>query len=213
MSKSPGSSGAFNKECPICLTEDKKGMWKLDCNHCAHLECLKGMNKLVCPMCRADIKNLPLEINQNIENNHDNYQRERDAEYDRMIGRMAEEEGANRVARITLEGEIRLALQYLVSLGIPPERLPSINMEIYNSGPLPPQGAVYHTIVTNTINQIQQELDQDLVEEEEEDEDDEESESGSEEEVIELRNLRPLSISEFLGALAGASMLSTLRRN
>lgn len=198
----------FNKECPICLTEGEK-MWKLNCKHCAHLECLKGMNKLVCPICRANITNLPPEIKQNIEKNNDDYQREQNEYHDQMIRRMVEEEqGDIPTVRMSIETEIQLAFQYLASLGVPRTRIPRVNMEVYSDGPLPPQGAVFQTVVDGSINHIQQELDQEVVEEEGE----EESYSSSEEETVDLRSLRPFSFSEFLGALAGASVISSMRR-
>lgn len=167
------------------------------------------MNKLVCPICRADITNLPLEIKQSIEKNNDDYQREQNEYHDRMIRRMIEEEGDIQITRVPIETEIQLALQYLVSLGIPRTRLPRVDMEVYNDGPLPPQGSIFQAIVGGSINHIQQELDQEIVEEEGEEE---ESYSSSEEETVDLRTLRPFSFFEFLGVLAGASVISSMRR-
>lgn len=49
-------NGESNTECPICLEKlRKKNTYILECNHCAHPECLKGLIKPECPLCREKL--------------------------------------------------------------------------------------------------------------------------------------------------------------
>ena len=73
-----------NAECPICLDDidlKKKNSYRvLICGHKSHLDCLGGMNKFECPLCRFEIptNSLPQTIVTKIEENMEQYEKERD---------------------------------------------------------------------------------------------------------------------------------------
>lgn len=69
--------------CAICIDDigvscDKS--FKLECGHTFHKECLKGLVKKECPMCRRLIEKLPDDISELIEENMENYRIERQEE-------------------------------------------------------------------------------------------------------------------------------------
>lgn len=68
-------------DCCICLenmAEDKgKATYVLTCGHGFHCECLEGLYKKSCPMCRALITKLPTSINRKISQNADREAQER----------------------------------------------------------------------------------------------------------------------------------------
>jgi len=68
-------SVAFNSECPICLCEGD-GMHVLNCGHAFHLDCCKGLSKMICPMCNAKITNLPSQLCSAIAKNKDKYKKQ-----------------------------------------------------------------------------------------------------------------------------------------
>ena len=69
--------------CAICIDNigaprDKN--LKLKCGHIFHKECLKGLVKRECPLCRRVIKKLPRDISESIEGNIERYRIERQEE-------------------------------------------------------------------------------------------------------------------------------------
>lgn len=60
----------INKECPICLESCDLSPWfEMSCNHGCHYECMFGLCKTECPVCRKEIKNLSEELINTIKIN------------------------------------------------------------------------------------------------------------------------------------------------
>jgi Ring finger domain len=66
--------------CAICIDEIRDKSFKLGCGHTFHRECLKGLVKKECPLCRRLIKKLPDDISESIEENMESYRIERQEE-------------------------------------------------------------------------------------------------------------------------------------
>lgn len=70
-------------DCSICLCEvEQKEDCELKCNHIHHIDCLKGLRQLKCPVCRAPLEGNRLDkktIN-NIKQNIEKDKKEKEAE-------------------------------------------------------------------------------------------------------------------------------------
>jgi hypothetical protein len=66
--------------CAICIDEICNKSYKLECGHIFHKECLKGLIKKECPLCRRLLKKLPDDISESIEKNIESYRVERQEE-------------------------------------------------------------------------------------------------------------------------------------
>ncbi len=66
---------SFCNECPICL-ETTADMFTMSCLHCVHLECVEGMNKKECPICRKEVTNWPEAVSDKILQNGKEYKDE-----------------------------------------------------------------------------------------------------------------------------------------
>jgi hypothetical protein len=148
---------AINKECPVCLEDTEDGMFLLECNHRCHLDCIKGMNKMECPICRAEMKNLPKKVGETISSNGRIYAQEQEDAQRRDIMQMIQNETSQEVfARLPPQMEFMLAMRYLQQLGIPPSRIPSRGLlEIDPESPLPPPGTIFRTAVSRMVDEIQ----------------------------------------------------------
>ena len=145
----------LNKECPICLEEGD--MYLLTCHHQFHLDCLRGLNQLVCPMCRAPIINLPNDVKLAIEKNGKDYKKEQEEENEQEFMRMIE---SSPIYRIPPQMEIFLAMRYLMQLGIPLSLIPlRVNLELDPESPLPAPGSIFQNTVTRMIMDIKRNLD------------------------------------------------------
>lgn len=143
----------LNTDCPICLEEDDKKWILLSCTHRAHKECLKGMNKLECPICRSKIINLPQDIKSIIESNRVEYAEERQVEEEAEIRDMYQnqvlQEPPPQIA-------IMLALRYVHQLGIPTHIIPNeISLEVDPGSPLPPTIFIFNQAVLQIMKCIQ----------------------------------------------------------
>jgi len=67
--------------CPICLCDDTTGFKTFSCGHGMHLECMKGMGNKACPTCRAEIKEWPKELEEELIKNKTKYAND-DVEHD-----------------------------------------------------------------------------------------------------------------------------------
>ena len=139
-----------NKTCPICLsdfTPDEKNVLSLSCLHAFHNECLAGITKKECPMCRTEITNLPSDLDRKIDGNVTAYREERDAEEQRQI--LEQLMGA---IRPMPNIEVLLALKYLESLAIPQQFIPQhVRISINPQAPLPEPGVIYNAIIAKTV--------------------------------------------------------------
>jgi hypothetical protein len=144
----------LNEDCPICLENDITQEWLLlSCTHRAHKQCLKGMNKLECPMCRGKIINLPPDVRLAIESNRDEYAVERQAEEEQQFREMMQNEVHQDPPP---QLAIMLALRYVHQLGIPAHIIPqSISLEINPGSPLPPAVYIFNQAVIQMMKCIQ----------------------------------------------------------
>jgi len=164
----PEKPAHINSECPICLESEEKDMYLLSCHHRCHLECLKGMNSIECPLCRTEIINLPNHIKQTILDNSKKYKEEQINEEHEMLQRAFQQELASSEYnyRIPPQMEIVMAMRYLYELGIPPSRIPSgIELTIDPESPLPDPGSIFQVAVRRMIDVIQRQVDEPVEEE------------------------------------------------
>jgi len=137
-------------KCTICLNNSSK-LFKLDCSHSFHLNCLKDLVKLECPMCRAEITNLPDDIKNRIKDNIIKHKEEVE-EQDRQEIINSLEEFDNLPILI----EIEMARDFLINRNnLPSELFPEI--DIANSEGINnlPRGVVFQRIVTEVMHLIQ----------------------------------------------------------
>lgn len=114
--------------CPICL--EGKATKLLSCSHPIHIKCMRGMNKLKCPLCRVKIKRfdngkrIPKSVVEMVEQNSSDYQKEKEEEEEREVMNMIEES-------IEPQFQILFALKYLETLRVPLSKLPhEMNVEL-----------------------------------------------------------------------------------
>lgn len=140
----------INTECPICLECEDNEWFTLSCNHRAHTECLKGMVKLECPLCRSNITNLPNQIEQTIKKQSEEYKIEQEEEErNEIIQMMSEFESSPQIP-------ILLALSYLNQLGVPSNIIPqNIDITLDPESPIPPFSYIFADIVSNVIEYMQ----------------------------------------------------------
>ena len=145
------------------MEEEEKDMHLLSCHHRCHLECLKGMIKVECPLCRSPIINLPPGVADGILAKGREFVRETEEERSREFMRELREEMSmtDEQTRIPPQLEILMALRYLCELGIPPSRIPSrVNLEIDPESPLPTSGSIFQTTINRIIDIIQRQVDE-----------------------------------------------------
>lgn len=147
----------INKECAICLLEEEEDMYLLSCHHRFHIECLKGMNKLECPLCRSEIINLPTNVAAKIRENGRQYAQEQSEERDQLARMIQREINGEALSRIPPQMEALLGLRYLYQLGIPAHRIPTTtDIELDPESPLPAPGSIFQVMVSRIISEIQQ---------------------------------------------------------
>lgn len=200
------TKNTFNEICPICQEGDedmKPGTmvdiegenvevkwYPLSCMHRAHIHCMKGMNKLECPMCRSKIMNLPDSIRLTINSNSEKLKAENLEEQlqaDRaFIEDLARQGGT---VRPPPQMELLMAMRYIFELGIPPSLIPGgITLEIDPESPLPHPGFIFQNAVANIIEHIQSRV-RDITEEDGEDavfDNDNEDDENSSDDPFEL---------------------------
>lgn len=114
-------------DCPICLEKCENNMITLTCNHIIHTECMKGMIKLECPLCRHVIDNVSIEMVSLINNNSRQFENELE-QNDRQNIINSLSYLNDRYQKIIIE--ICIALRFLRLHGIPDEFIPHIKIDI-----------------------------------------------------------------------------------
>ncbi len=159
----------LNDICPICQEDDKSlrpgstteegddvKWYPLSCMHRTHVHCLKGMNKLQCPICRGTLINLPDSIRITIEENSRRVEAENIEEEHREILDMIGNAAAAAANRPPPQMELVMAMRYIYELGVPPHLIPgSITLEIDPESPLPFVGYIFQNAVAHMLEYIQ----------------------------------------------------------
>ena len=156
--ENPQENG-YNDSCPICLEQEtpEEKLHIFSCSHKAHLNCLEGMTKLECPICRAPIDNLPTKITKKITENGEKYEDEIEQENERAFLEMIREEGSFASMRIPPHMELVLALKYVFQLGIPISLIPiETVIELDPDSPLPSPGSIFQNAVKRILESISQ---------------------------------------------------------
>lgn len=167
-------------ECAICLANidlEAKDVLKLEsCSHSFHAECLSGLTKMECPLCRKIISGLPKELENKILSNQTDYARERVEAEREEIMRMIIDELGHVPTRVPPQIEVFAAIRYVMLLGIPSYRIPrNVRLELDPDSPLPVEGSIFDNTVRHLIEEIQKNI-------KTQPEEDESQESSSEDE-------------------------------
>lgn len=155
-------SDTFNNVCAICIeegeTEESGKLYPLVCTHRFHTNCLMGLTKAECPMCRQAAINLPASIKSQIDENAKKYRQETEEQEERELAEMLENEGMMfQPVRLPPQMEVILALKYLVQLGIPVSMIPMDTvLELDPQSPLPDPGSIFQNTVKRLIETIQE---------------------------------------------------------
>ena len=145
--------------CPVCLDDDGDQL-ALACRHRAHEECLQGIIKLECPLCRAVIKKDDVSegLFRKITLNAKQRAEQLEMENLEAARRYASQHSETRV-QMLLQMEILLALKYLYAIGIPESRMPrEIDLQIDPTSPAPTEGSMFNRIVSRVLEMIQNEI-------------------------------------------------------
>ena len=173
----------INDQCPICLDDYKKeddDQWFLSsCFHRMHISCMTGLIDDLCPLCRSKILNLPSDLQNKVNQNRTEYNEE-----------VIEEQRQNLIrshARINPQLEIILAVQFVISHGVPEYLIPEdINFEIDPATPLPPQGYIFETVASNLLKRARDILrNEEDIDEDQEDIDEDQEDIDEDQEDIE----------------------------
>lgn len=150
----------YNVDCPVC--SEPNDLFALNCLHLIHLDCAKNMISLKCPICKADMENLPEDISQQIQLNEKKY-------YDEM----EEEERAaliqenSRIEDVVSRMEYHInpnpqiemgaAAWYLFRRGVPARYIPKeISIKIPEGQPRPPPGTWFQTAVGQAYSRMKE---------------------------------------------------------
>lgn len=152
----------LNDNCPICL-ESEGDLYPLSCLHHIHLDCCEGLLKLQCPICRAEIINLPPSIVKTIEANANKYKDECDEESrQNIIRHLRTNTNVN-----TQQLEAASALNFLHEFGIPHNYIPQlVYINLGQESPRPPPGVIFETIIGQSIERIKERLISDEIDDE-----------------------------------------------
>ena len=88
MNRTEGSELCFmhknQNNCPVCF---EIAVEELNCGHTIHSKCMMGLRKMECPLCRAELVNIPEKIKYQINKNiiKEKIEQERDYETDILI--------------------------------------------------------------------------------------------------------------------------------
>jgi len=146
-------------ECAVCLLEiDPKDQLLLQCNHIFHLECIKPLVKAECPLCRANLTDLPNDIKEQIESNRrKNLVETEEANRQELIDSIFGNAG---IPTTSPQLEVIMAFQYLNDLGIPSSELPgSTTIDLDPDSPLPATGEIFTHTVRQVLDSIQTRVD------------------------------------------------------
>ena len=141
-------------------TEETGNLYPLVCTHRFHINCLSGMTKAECPLCREAAINLPKSVKDKIDENSRKYREETEQQEEADFRRMIEEEGHGGMllqpVRLPPHVELILALKYVFQLGIPISLIPiETVLEIDPQSPLPDPGSIFQNTVKHLMTAIQ----------------------------------------------------------
>lgn len=143
--------------CPICLEGDD--LFTLECSHTLHLECAEGLTGLSCPICRAELTNIPESLREIIILNTEERKKELIEEEQQELLRNMRQEAIENIV-ISPEAERLAAYAYLMEQGIPSIYYPSgINLENSPWMSLPP-GTIFQLIVDQTFANMKTAIDE-----------------------------------------------------
>lgn len=138
----------FNSDCPICL---EPAECILRCRHAVHLVCLEGLFSLECPLCKDILDYLPETVTDKISERR-MLELERTIEEDHIVAI-----DNSRIWNASpVENEVALGFEYLMSLGIPPSRIPEMEINL-GDGPLEP-GEIFRETTRRGLEAIQDQL-------------------------------------------------------
>ena len=146
--------------CPICLENDEN-MFELSCSHKVHLECVKNVPDVFCVICRQEMTNLPARILEKIKQNEKTYKEELEEE-DRRVAEMSSFQLQNLFSlyiRPPPHIEVKYALLYLKSRGIPFRYVPSKIKIVFPEGhPRPSSGVFFSAVVGHTLRKMKEDI-------------------------------------------------------
>lgn len=149
-----------DEKCPICL-ESTEDLFELSCHHKIHLECLNNVPGSTCVICRQEMENLPSEILEKVRSNEKEYKNELEEE-DRLLAERSSLQLGNLFSvyiRPPPNIEIRYALLYLKSHGVPLRYIPSsIKIHCPRNHPNPPPGVFFSTLVGHTLQKMKEDI-------------------------------------------------------
>lgn len=152
---------SYNEDCPICFSSVGE-MHLTPCMHQLHIECAKGMSKVECPLCMAEVSNFPLEVVKQIKSNGEEYQSKLDREdFENFVAYQNERENTVSTIHVSppLRVEIASAMQFLKESGIPLEYIPtSVKLSIIQDNPTIPQGTLFYAIVGHAIEKVAKDI-------------------------------------------------------
>lgn len=149
---------SFNEDCPICLEgSTSHPLYITSCQHKIHLECAKGMNSDLCPICRKVITNYPEDIGNIILKNKEKNKVQTEEEERERIIQSEDISIAYRnfvIMRATQRIEVMCALTFLREHHIPIRYIPKeISIKIDRYCTLP-EGFLFETILNRIIDRI-----------------------------------------------------------
>lgn len=155
---------AFNTECPVCFGEEGD-MIILSCFHRFHEECLRGHTDLKCPQCRQHVVNWPPSLKKKIEENSKQFTSELDEEDRQNLIEQQVNQNTNFLSQMAIflqpppQVEVATALNFLRDKGIPMRYLPrKIKIAIRRGQPRPQPGVLYHAVIGQILEQVQEDI-------------------------------------------------------
>jgi len=150
-------SEVTNTECPICL--ECNNLFILNCDHAVHIRCIENSNKMECPMCRAEIHNLPSAIKRKINKNIQVYKQEIEQEnMEALVAALREEQGND----YHPANELVFAIHFLINAGIPCRYIPDMIAlyydEHFDQYPTYRQGLIVIMIIQHVFKMITEDI-------------------------------------------------------
>lgn len=168
------NSSEETQQCSICQS-DGVSCYRLSCDHYFHLKCLEGLVSLKCPLCRADMANLPRATQKKIETNHAKWEEEK-LEEERRCLVVSEMKDIELPLNLQVQNEVRMAIRLLCeTFGVPCQFLPfSVNVKVYpdRANPIPPIGYFFSAMTNTVVKHIVQELEKEGIFDDSDDDDD-----------------------------------------
>ena len=182
----------YNTECPICFEDND--LFPLSCLHLIHLDCVKNLISMDCPICSAPLSNIPEEIKTNIEENIRKYKEEMEEEERRALQEEIERRNElissmELIIQPPPRVEILAGIQYARTLGIPLNCIPTeIKINVPEGSQAPPPGTWFQVTVGQAMERARMLMNKDS-DSETESEYDSEEEDPFEKENSELEKI------------------------